>query len=96
MIRLNDNAIAYMKMLGYKDIVLERSGLSTVGMNHDQRYAMFMTCFDWLGGDLNLRCQEHPNNDGFRDDRDWFEENVYDFEEQFQDPTFFYQEGFVT
>ncbi|MBR3224582.1 MAG: TIR domain-containing protein [Atopobiaceae bacterium] len=85
-----------LRRAGYKDIVLERSGLSTVGMNHDQRYAMFMTCFDWLGGDLNLRCQEHPNNDGFRDDRDWFEEKVYDFEEQFQDPTFFYQEGFVT
>ncbi|MBR3315932.1 MAG: TIR domain-containing protein [Atopobiaceae bacterium] len=84
-----------LRRAGYKNIVLEKAGLSTVGMNHDQRYALFMTCFDWLGGDLELRCKDNPENEQYKEDRDWFEENVYDFEEQFQDPTFFYQEGFM-
>ena len=84
-----------LRRAGYKDVVLERSGLSTVGMTHEQRYAMFMTCFDWLGGDLDVRCKEEPENTRYLEDKQWFDENVYDFEERFQDPSFFYQEGFM-
>jgi SAM-dependent methyltransferase len=84
-----------LKRAGYEDIVLDRSGLSTVGMSHEQRYALFMTCFDWLGGDLELRSREEPDNEEYRQDWEWFEDNVYDLEEQFQDSTFFYQEGFM-
>ena len=84
-----------LKRAGYKHVELERSGLSTVGMDHDQRYALFMTCFDWLGGDLKVRSEAEPNNEAYRDDYLWFEEHVDDFEESFQDSSFFYQEGFM-
>ena len=84
-----------LKRAGFTDITLERSGLSTAGMNHDQRYALFQTCFDWLGGDLELRCRNNPDNQAFEDDRDWFEEHEDELEERFQSSTFFYQEGFM-
>lgn len=84
-----------LQRAGYTDIVFERSGLSTVGMDHDRRYALFMTCFGWLERGLRERLAGEPNNMQYQDDLAWFEDNVDDLEESFQDPSFFYQEGFM-
>ena len=84
-----------LKRAGYEDIALDRSGLSTVGMDHDRRYALFITCFDWLGRGLKKRCDDEPNNVQYAEDLAWYEENIDELEESFQDPSFFYQEGFM-
>ena len=84
-----------LQRAGYTDIALKRSGLSTVGMDHDRRYALFMTCFGWLERGLRERLADEPGNRQYQEDLTWFEDNIDDLEESFQDPSFFYQEGFM-
>ena len=84
-----------LKRAGYRDIVLERSGLSTVGMDHDRRNALFTTCFGWLRRGLRERLEVEPTSARYLEDLEWLEESLDNLEESFQDPSFFYQEGFM-
>ena len=80
---------------GFKDISFEGSGISTVGMDQDQRSALLSASFGWLGGDLRLRAKNNPDNDEYQQDADWFEETYDEIEERFLDVGFFYHEGYV-
>ena len=80
---------------GYKDIRLRKSGLSTVGMEFDDRRALFEASFGWLRGDLEVRCKSDESNESYREDLLWFDDNIDAMREKFQAPDFFYQEGYV-
>ena len=80
---------------GFKDISFEGSGISTVGMDQDQRSALLSASFGWLGGDLRLRAKNNPENEEYQQDADWFEETYDEIEECFLDVGFFYHEGYV-
>lgn len=80
---------------GYKDVRLQKAGLSTAGMGFDGRRALFEASFGWLRGDLEVRCNSDENNESYRQDLLWYDNNIDSLREKFQAPDFFYQEGYV-
>lgn len=84
-----------LKKAGFTNITLEKQGLSTIGMNHDERAALFNTCFSFITEDMDIMCERYPNNEKYASDRSWLASVYDDMEEAFQDEMFFYQEGFM-
>lgn len=84
-----------LRKAGYRDIRVEKQGLNTAGMNHDQRSALFDTYFSFVTDDLAIMCQRHPDSERCAEDRAWFEDVYDDMEEAFQDDCFFFNGGFM-
>ncbi len=85
----------YLKRCGYKDIVLEKSGLSTIGMDNDERSALFHTYFSFILEDLKIMRERYPNNQDIYNDLKWYESIYDDLEIKFQEESFYFNLGFV-
>ena len=80
---------------GYDDIKLEKAGLTTIGMDYDERSALFDTYFSFILDDSRIMVERYPNNSEYKADYDWYE-NIYDeLEERFQEETFVFSLGFM-
>ena len=84
-----------LKRAGYVNIKLEKCGLSTIGMDCDEREALFDTYFSFILDDCKIMTERYPNKLTYKEDYKWYK-NIYDdLEERFQDETFVFSLGFM-
>lgn len=84
-----------LKRTGYADIKLEKSGLSTIGMDFEEREALFDTYFSFILDDCEIMMERYPGNKNYIDDYNWYKNIYEDLEERFQDETFVFSLGFM-
>lgn len=80
---------------GYKNIKLEKLGLTTIGMDYDEREAIFETYFSFVLGDLLIMKNRYPNDRRIANDYEWYSQNYEDLEEKFHDTNLFFSLGFM-
>lgn len=80
---------------GYKNVKLEKQGLSTAGMDYEQRSALFDTYFSFILEDLKIMKERYPDDKRIAADYDWYNSSYDDLEEKFQDDAFFFSLGFM-
>ncbi len=80
---------------GFKHVTQERLGLSTVGMDSDERSALFDTYFSFIGADLKQLLEKYPDDRRLKADSEWYDSVYDDLEERFQDDAFYFLLGFV-
>ena len=86
---------AFLKRAGFKDVCLEKIGITTVGMDYDQRDALFDTYFSFIKDDLKLMTERHPDDARIAEDYSWYCQNYDDLSARFQDEAFFFSLGFM-
>ena len=80
---------------GYKDIVLENTCLTTVGMSVEEKEALFLTVFGFIKKGLQDELALYPDSLDLKEKYEWFM-NIYDkLEDQFMNPAFFLSFGFL-
>lgn len=84
-----------LKHAGYTDVSLEKAGLSTIGMDYDERSALFDTYFSFILEDLKIILNKNPGNTQLCEDYEWYKKNYEDLEESFLNDDFFFNLGFV-
>ena len=84
-----------LRRAGFKDIVLEKMGMSTVDMDYEERSALFDTYFSFILDDLAIMKERYPHDKRISQDYDWYERNYEELEEKFQDEALFFNLGFV-
>ena len=84
-----------LKRTGYADIKLEKSGLSTIGMDFEEREALFDTYFSFILDDCEIMMERYPGNKNYIEDYNWYKNIYEDLEERFQDETFVFSLGFM-
>ncbi len=80
---------------GYKNIKLEKCGLTTIGMDYDERSALFDTYFSFIVNEIEILSKENPNDRMLAADNEWFQKNYDLLEEKFQDESLFFSLGFM-
>lgn len=84
-----------LKRTGYADIVLEKVGLSTIGMDFEEKEALFDTYFSFILDDCKIMTERYPNNENYLKDYNWYKNIYNDLEERFQDDAFAFSLGFM-
>ena len=84
-----------LKRAGYKNITLEKAGLSSVPMNYDERAACFDVIFKFIRQGVNRAAENHPSDVQAIADKRWFGEVYDDLEEAFLSDEFFVLFGFI-
>ena len=80
---------------GYNDIKLEKLGLTTIGMDYDEREAVFETYFSFVLGDLLIMKKRYPNDKRIANDYEWYSTTYEELEEKFHDNNLFFSLGFM-
>lgn len=80
---------------GYKKVKLEKMGLSTVGMDYEERLALFDTYFSFILEDLKILIKQYPDDKRIEAEYQWYSKSYDDLEERFQDNAFFFSLGFM-
>ncbi len=84
-----------LKDTGFKDIKLENLGLSTVGMDYDEREALFDTYFSFIAGDLQSMAQKYPDSEHYKTAHKWIQDHYDRLESEFMRDDFFFVLGFM-
>lgn len=85
----------YLKLAGFKDIKMEKCGLSTIELDYDGRQALFDTYFEFVLGDLEIMAKKYKNNVEIQDDYKWLVKNYTNIESMFLQEHFFFNLGFI-
>lgn len=85
----------FLNRSGYKKIRLEKQGLSTAGMDFEQRSALFDTYFSFVLEDLKIMRNRYPDDKRIAMDYEWYKNSYEDLEERFQDDAFFFSLGYM-
>lgn len=80
---------------GYKKVTLGKQGLTTAGMDFEQRSALFDTYFSFIMEDLKIMRNKYPDDKRIAADYEWYKNSYDDLEEKFQDDAFFFSLGFM-
>ena len=80
---------------GYRDVRLEKMGISTPGMDYEKRSALYDTYFSFILEELKIYVKDHPEDRRAVKDLEWYDKIYEDLEARFQDDTFFFNLGFV-
>lgn len=84
-----------LKRSGYKDITLEKAGLSSVPMDYDEKSAFFDVIFKFVKQGIVRAAEKHPGDVQLSADSRWLAEVYDDLEEEFLSDEFFILFGFV-
>ena len=84
-----------LKNSGFTDIKLENLGLSTVGMDYDERAAMFETYFSFIVEDSRLMAEKYPSVEKYAKGHEWIKANYDRVESEFMREDFFFVLGFM-
>lgn len=84
-----------LRRAGYQNVCLERAGLSTISMDYEERSALFDVYFSFILEDLKLMAQRYPTDKHIQKELEWYSDFYDDLEQQFQDPAFFFNLGFM-
>lgn len=80
----------------FNNIKLEKLGMSTVGMDLDEREAFFDVYFSFVLSDCGLMMKKYPNDKSYAEDYHWLSSQYDELEEAFYQDNFFFNIGFVT
>ncbi len=80
---------------GYRDVRLEKMGISTPGMDYEKRSALFDTYFSFILEELKIYVKANPEDQRAVKDLEWYDKIYEDLEAKFQDENFFFNLGFV-
>lgn len=81
--------------IGMNRIVLEKTGLNTIGMDFSERQALFDTYFSFIREDLAILHEKYPDDENITNNLHWYEDNYDDLEEQFHSREFMFSLGFM-
>ena len=84
-----------LKRSGYKNIRLEKTGLSSVPMDYDEKSAFFDVIFKFIKQGIDRACEKHPSDVQIAAERRWLDEVYDDLEEEFLSDEFFVLFGFI-
>ena len=84
-----------LKRAGFRDVALVKCGLDTLGMDYDDRQALFDTYFSIIKQDYRILSDTQPDNDSYRLAQKWIDQNYNDLEDAFHEENFFFSLGFM-
>lgn len=84
-----------MSRRGYKEIALEKTGLSTVGMTYEERGAFFDVIFKFIKQGIRTEAAKYPSNKKLLSEKEWLEDEYDELEEEFMSNEFFMLFGFI-
>lgn len=84
-----------LKERGYESIVLESTGISTVGMDKAQRETFYDVIFGFIENGLNKEVVKNPKSEEFKQYKAWFDDKKESLEHIFLMDEFFFFLGFV-
>lgn len=84
-----------LKRSGYSSITLEKQGLSTIGMDFDEKEALFQTYFSFIEDDCKIMMQKYPDEIEYLDNYNWYKNNYETLEEKFMDDAFSFSLGLM-
>lgn len=80
---------------GYKNIKLENLAINTVGMTVEEKEAFFVTVFGFAKKGIKEELALNPDSSDLQEKYDWLMENFDKLEEDFMNPAFFLNFGFL-
>lgn len=84
-----------MSRRGYKNITLEKCGLSTVGMTYEEKGAFFDVIFKFIKQGIFAESANNPSNKKLAAEKEWINEEYDELEEEFMSSDFFMLFGFI-
>lgn len=84
-----------MKKLGAIDVRLERCGINTTGMDYYRKKLVFESWFSFIPNDFKTMLQRDPKDKKAKEILEWIDEFYDDLEEQFSQPNFIFNSGYV-
>ena len=79
---------------GYKNIVLEKQGFSSIGLNYDEKEMLFDLYFKFILGDIKWMHEKYPDNSQIEDDCKWYSDNYDRIQDNFMMEDFVFSIGF--
>lgn len=79
---------------GFRKVVLEKSGFSTIGMSYEEKEAFWGMYFKFILGDIIWMRDKYPNNLDIADDCKWYSDHYDDIFEMFMRDDFVFSLGF--
>ena len=80
---------------GFKNIKLLKCGINTVGMDYDERLALFDIYFSFIRNDFLQLSELYPENTVYNENAKWVTENYEKLEDAFLGDNFFFSLGFM-
>ncbi len=84
-----------LKRSGYRKIELFAAGLNTIGLDYEERSALFDVVFKFVKQGIHTAAENHPDDIRLREDAAWLDSVYYDLEEGFLSEDFFMNMGFM-
>ena len=94
--RTGRNVYSFLHRAGYKNIILERQGLSTAGMSEEEKDALFNMYFPFTLKNAESMMNKYPWNNDYKKDYLWYNERFNKIHEEFLKPEFIFSLGFIT
>lgn len=81
-------------LAGFRNITLEKEGLSSIGMTYDEKDDFFNMYFKMILGDIKWMREKYPDNWEIKENCEWYEENYDNVYEMFMRDDFVFSLGF--
>lgn len=85
----------FLRKSGFKNIELLKNGINTVGMDYDDKLALFEIYFSFIKQDYIDLVRENSNESVYLSNAKWMEDNYPKMEEEFIEEDFFFNLGFM-
>ena len=82
-------------LAGYRDIVLEKAGINTCSLTHEERETLFRFNYDFIKNGLEKTVRKDPANKEFKNHLKWVNEMGGEMEKRFYNDGFFFTYGDV-
>lgn len=80
---------------GMSNVKLEKCGLNSIGMNYEEKQALFDTYFSFIMEDLILMNKRYPDNAKISQDLEWYKSQYDNLNEKFHSNEFVFNLGFM-
>lgn len=94
--RTGRNIYSYLYKAGFKNISLEKQGLSSDGMSNEKKEALFNMYFPFTLKNAEIMMNKYPWNNDYKKDYLWYNECFNRIHEEFLKPEFIFSLGFIT
>ena len=84
-----------LSLAGYKDIVLEKAGINTCSLTHEERETLFRFNYDFIKAGLEATVKKDPNNREMQNHLNWVIKMGDEMEKRFYSDSFFFTYGDV-
>ncbi len=84
-----------LKKSGFSNVELARNGFNTLGLDFDEKEALFHIYFSFIKEDYATLHSQYPSNQFYKDAYGWITDNYEKLEESFLNDDFFFSIGFM-